>query len=149
VGTDNRAVVEEYIAAGAANDMDRLARLRHPDWTETWPQSGERIVGHDAYRRIHEAYPGGFPDMTIERVVGSEDRWVATPAMTVLRISGSGDVWLSEGINRYRDGSTAHIVKRLEVRDGQIRREVTFFAAPFDPPEWRAGFVERVEVGDL
>lgn len=101
-----------------------------------------------AYRRIHDSYPGGFPDMAITRVVGSDDRWVATPSMTVLRITGSGDVWLSEGINRYGDGSVAHIVKHLEVKDGQIRREVTFFAAPFKPPTWRANLVERVDEGN-
>ena len=116
MATDNRALIEEYIAAGAANDLERLGRMRHPDWTETWPQSGERIPSHAAYARIHERYPGGFPDMTIDRVVGTDDRWVMTPSMTVLRITGSGDVWLSEGINRYADGTVAHIVKHLEVQ---------------------------------
>jgi hypothetical protein len=143
--TDNRALIEDYIAAGAANDLERLGRLRHADWTETWPQSGERIPNHAAYVRIHERYPGGFPDMTIDRVVGSDDRWVMTPSMTVLRIAGSGDVWLSEGINRYADGTIAHIVKHLEIQDGRVRSEVTFFAAPFEAPSWRAEFVERVD----
>ncbi len=145
MATDNRALVEDYGAAGIANDTDRLARLRAPGWSETWPQSGERIASHEAYRQIHDRYPGGFPAITVERVLGSDDRWVMTPAMTTQRISGSGDVWISEGLNRYGDGSLWHIVKHLEVRDGRIAREVTYFAAPFEAPEWRAEFVERID----
>ena len=142
---DNRAIIEAYVEASIAFDFERLAPLRHPDWTEEWPQSGERIPSHEAYRRIHERYPGGFPDISLRRAVGSDDRWVVTPAMTVQRVTGSGDVWLIEGLNRYTDGSTWHIVKHVELRDGQILREVTFFAPPFEAPDWRAEFVERVD----
>lgn len=141
---DNRSVVEAYVEASIANDIERLGNLRHEAWIEDWPQSGERLPGHDAYRRIHEEFPGGYPAMAVDRVVGSDDRWVATPALTVQRVLGNGDVWIVEGRNRYGDGSEWHLVKHLELRDGRIWREVTYFAAPFEAPAWRAPFVERI-----
>ncbi|HLO34482.1 MAG TPA: hypothetical protein VK194_00300 [Candidatus Deferrimicrobium sp.] len=53
-----------------------------------WPQSGERVIGNENYRRIVESYPGGRPVSEIQRVVGAEDRWVVTPANTVQQIAG-------------------------------------------------------------
>ena len=56
----NRTVVERY-AAALPSDFATLASLRHPDFVEEWPQSGERIRGHANYQKIHENYPGGLP----------------------------------------------------------------------------------------
>ena len=141
----NAGVAERYFDAVAANDFETQAGLRAPDWIEDWPQSGERIRGHEQYRAIHEHYPGGFPDIEVERLVGAEDRWVVTPSMTVQRVIGSGDVWVAEGLNQYGDGSTARIVAIVELRDGLVRRQHTYFAAPFEAPAWRAGWVEPIE----
>jgi ketosteroid isomerase-like protein len=144
----NADLVDRYFSAVAANDFETLARLRAPDWIEDWPQSGERIRGHDRYRAIHERYPGGFPDIEVERLVGAEDRWVMTPSMTVQRVIGSGDVWVAEGLNQYGDGSSARIVAIIELRDGLVRRQHTYFAAPFEAPAWRADWVEPIALED-
>jgi hypothetical protein len=32
----------------------------------------------------------------------------------------------------------------VQVRDGKIYRETAYFAAPFEAPEWRAPWVERM-----
>ena len=69
----NREIVEHYFKA-YPSDWATMARLRHADFVEDWPQSGERIVGHENYRSIHENYPGGNPGSAIDRVVGTEDR---------------------------------------------------------------------------
>ena len=61
--------------------------MRHPDWYEDWPQSGERVRGHDAYRRIHENYPAGMPHVDVPEIQGAEDRWVMTPSMTIQRVA--------------------------------------------------------------
>ena len=55
----NRAIVERY-AAALPGDFAALSMLRHPDFVEEWPQSGERIRGHANYQAIHEHYPGGL-----------------------------------------------------------------------------------------
>ena len=44
---------------------------------------------------------------------------------------------------RYPDGSDYHVISILEVRDGLIAKVTTYFAAEFEAPDWRAGWVER------
>ena len=138
----NRGVVGRYVAASSTSDWDTLARLRAPEWVEEWPQSGERVVGHANYRAIHEHFPGGMPELRVDRVVGSDDRWVLGPTFTPVKILGSGDVWAVEGRFRYPNGDTYVGVKHLELRDGRVVHETTYWAAPFPPPDWRRQWVE-------
>jgi hypothetical protein len=140
----NRDFVRRYFDAVAVSDFDALARMRHPDWVEDWPQSGERIRGHDNYRNIHERYPGGMPTIAPTRLVGSDDRWVVTPGLTVQKIIGSGDVWIVEAVNTYANGERAHVAQHLELKDGRVLHATTYFAAPFDPPDWRDQWVEQI-----
>lgn len=142
----NEDVVRAYTRAIVANDGDAMARLRDPDWTCDYPQSGELIRGHANDRAIADDYPGGLPEVDPGRIVGSEDRWVVTPSFTFERIAGSGDTWWVEGVARYPAGSVWHVVSMYRVRDGRIHREVTYWAAPFDPPAWRAAWVEPIGV---
>jgi SnoaL-like protein len=140
--TGNRDTVTRYLAASAANDWDALGRLRAAEWVEEWPQSGERIRGTDNYRRIHEQFPGGMPQYDIHRVVGSEDRWVASPLFTPVKIIGSGDAWMVEGLFRYPNGETYIGIKHLELHDGRVAHETTYWAPSFEAPEWRRAWVE-------
>ena len=82
-------IVQRYARASAANDLDELARLRHPDWTVDWPQSGERVHGNESFAEIVRNYPGGRPTTELSRIVGSEDRWVLTPATRSSRWSAA------------------------------------------------------------
>ena len=143
--TSNRDTVARYLAASAANDWEALAKLRAGDWVEEWPQSGERIRGTDNYRAIHENFPGGMPQYDVDRVVGSDDRWVMTPVFTPVRILGSGDAWMVEGRFQYPNNETYVGVKHLEFRDGRVWHETTYWAAPFEAPEWRRRWVELVK----
>jgi hypothetical protein len=43
--TSSRELVERYIQAETDRDWAALQSMRHPDFSETWPQSGEKIVG--------------------------------------------------------------------------------------------------------
>jgi hypothetical protein len=135
--------VRRYAAAAAAHDLDRLAELRHPEWTATWPQSGERVLGNQAFTEIIANYPGGSPVTEVTRIVGSEDQWVVTPGNTVARVAGSGDFWWSEWRVTYPNGDVYLVVDLLELRDGLVHRETAYWAAPFEAPEWRAPWVER------
>jgi hypothetical protein len=95
-----------------------------------YPQSGERIRGWDNVRAAHENYPGGLPQEVEGKALGSEDKWVLGPSYNVLRIEGTGDVYTLIASARYPDG--------------QIWQESTeIYGAPFDPPPWRAKWVER------
>lgn len=139
----NRAIVERY-AAALPGDFAALATLRHPDFVEEWPQSGERIRGHANYQAIHEHYPGGLPDLKPRRILGSEDRWVVTPSFTPLRIMGTGDTYVIHSAGAYGGGDGIQAVAIVELRDGKIVKQTTLFAPTMEAPQWRAQWVERM-----
>jgi len=139
-----REVVERYMAA-LPGDQATLRALRHEDFVEDWPQSGERIRGADRMAQIDAHYPGGMPTGNLERIVGSEDRWIMTPAFTLLRVTGSGDAYTALARANYPDGTLWYVVTLLEVRDAKIARATTLFAPQLEAPAWRAEWVERLE----
>ncbi len=141
----NEEVVRAYMQALANKNLDLQGQLRHLDWYADWPQSGERVRGDANSRAMDEQYPGGLPDVRTNRIVGSEDRWVVTPVYSVQRVVGSGDSWWGDGSITYPDGSTWFLAILIELRDSLIYRETTYFAEPFEAPEWRKPFVEQME----
>jgi hypothetical protein len=150
---DGRALAERYaIAHNPPWDWDAMAEIVHPDYVEDWPQSGERIVGFENKRAILENYPGRLPEgsFSMGRVVGGEPVETASspgpiPFVTVIRLIGGGDTFTIEGTARYPSGDITHIVATVEIRDGKVWRATTYFAPPFDPPDWRSAWVERAD----
>ena len=143
----NADVVSRYMAAHVAHDYDTVASIRHRDWVEEWPQTGERVRGHANDAAIMANWPGGLPEANEVRVVGSEDRWVLTPAWTIQRVVGSGDTFFADGTATYPDGSLWFVAALLELLDGKIRNETWYFAPPLEAPAWRAQWVERIDDG--
>lgn len=138
----NEETVRRYGAAVATRDHATAEALRHPGWSVAWPQSGERVISSEAMRAIVDHYPGGAWVSRPRRLLGSADEYAMTPAGTLVRVAGAGDVWTAEWIDRYPDGSDWHVVDIVELRDGLVYRETTYWAAPFEAPEWRRGWVE-------
>ena len=99
--------------------------LRDPDFVMDMPQSGERISGRDNMRVMQEAYPAPPTDFRMRRVVGS------------------GDVWVVEATADW-SGRTYHVAVIVEFSNGKIRRETRYYSEPFEAPEWRAQWVERI-----
>lgn len=141
----NEDIARRYAEAASRFDLEVMATLRHPEWQASWPQSGERVIGDENYRRIVESYPGGRPVSEIQRVVGAEDRWVVTPANTVQQIAGSGDFWWSEWRMTYPDGRSYQCVELIELRDRMVWRETVYWAEPFAAPDWRSTWVSRAD----
>lgn len=144
----NEETVRAYAKASAESDLATLQRLRHPDWTADWPQTGERVRGNEAFKAIVEQYPGGRPKERVARIVGSNDRWVATPSNTVVRLVGDGQAWWGEWMATYPDGTEWYCIGLLELRDGLVYRETVYWAPPLEAPGWRAGLVEPILKGD-
>jgi ketosteroid isomerase-like protein len=144
-----RDIVERFARAIEEKDFEAQEVLLADDVITDMPQSGERIRGRANAMAVARNYPGGVG--TIEpgssRLVGSEDQWVLTPTFSVLRIEGSGDVYTYAGKVTYSNGETWDIVAIVELRDGKIAKVVTWYAAPFEAPEWRAQWVERMPSG--
>jgi ketosteroid isomerase-like protein len=140
----NAEIVRRYLAAQIDHDYDIQGAMRHPDWTAVWPQSGETVHGDANMRAILEHYPGGAPRLAPEgKLVGSEDRWAVSPLGGAYRVAGEGENWWGDWQITYPDGTTWRVIILIELRDGKIYRETSFWAEPFAAAEWRAQWVER------
>ncbi len=123
VNRENRAALDRHWTAAAAGDQDAEHEIYHDDAIVDYPQSGERIRGRrnvQALRSHHPQRPSGF---------------------VVRRILGEGDLWVTECVITY-DERPVHTVSIMEFRDGKVARETQYFADPFEPPAWRAQWVE-------
>ncbi len=139
---NGRAVFEAYVSAANSGDVEALEGLVHDDFEELYPQSGERTRGFANLRAIIEHYPGGYEGRGTDRVVGAEDRWVLTPSFPLLRSEGTGDTYTGVSRGRYPDGTDWYIVNIGQVRDGKVWRVETYFGQTFEPPAWRAAWVD-------
>jgi ketosteroid isomerase-like protein len=120
-----RAALERHWTASSAGDQEAEHDIYHDDAVLEYPQSGERIRGRhniQAQRSQHPAKPSGF---------------------VVRRIVGGGDLWVTELVIGY-DGHPFNTVSIMEFQAGKVVRETQYFAEPFEPPAWRARWVERM-----
>lgn len=141
-----RTIVERYARALQEKDFTAQEALLADDFLDEMPQSGERVRGKANWLAIARNYPGGVGtiDPSGARLVGAEDRWVLTPTFAPLRIEGSGDVYTYVGTVTYANGETWQMLMIIELRQGKIAKTTSWYAVPFEAPEWRARFVERV-----
>lgn len=121
----NRATLERAWQAIQSGDLDAYEDVLADDCVQEWPQSGEVIRGKANIMAINRNYPG-FPNMKVRA------------------LRGSGDLWVGEAELDYH-GRRVLFSSIWELRDGRIVRETDYFSDPFDPPQWRAQWVERAE----
>lgn len=140
--TSNHETVEKFWRAANTHDWDTIDKFLDPEYVWELPQSGERVRGVKNNREMNENYPG-LPQGEVQRITGSADKWVTTPSWTVLRVAGTGDDYTTESRVTYPDGSVWHSVDFFRFRNGKIHRQVSYYAATTDAPEWRARWVER------
>jgi hypothetical protein len=119
-----RAAFERLLHGGPdALSPEEEYQTRYEDYVMDMPQSGERIRGRDQMRAMQEAYP-------------------TPPTITLQRVVGSGTVWILEGVNDYA-GDVWHVVLILELDpEGRVLRDTRYYAKRYDPPAWRASWVE-------
>ena len=94
------------------------------DVVETYPQSGEQIVGRDRQRAFHEA----FPD---------------PPTFTLRTVRRDGDLAVAEADEHSADGTIWNDVFIFELRDGLVASMTMYFGEPFAAPEWRRPYRVR------
>ena len=99
--------------------------IRHEDYVMEMPQSGERIRGRQKMREFQEAYPNP-PTMQLRRLIVREGLWVV------------------EILSDY-GGRLYDVVLIFELGEGKIYRDTRYYAEPFEAPEWRARWVERID----
>jgi len=129
----NATTVERLRAVFETESIEALAGavydLSAEDLVQEWPQSGERIRGRDNAKAINDNYPA---------MTGS------SPKLRLRRVSGEGAHWVIEGTIDYGDGTPISYVGVAELRDGKIAAVTEYFANPFEAPDWRAQWVERI-----
>ncbi len=123
---ENEKVVERLIGCINDRNVAVMDELFHEDAVMEWPQSGERIVGGDNRRAIYGAFPG-------------------LPTITPRRMVTAGEVVVAEATLDYGGDSVYKCVFVFEFRDGKIAKETAYWSQPFDPPGWRAGWVEKMD----
>jgi hypothetical protein len=121
---DDQQIREMLMAMVTNLDPDAEYELRHEEFVADMPQSGERIRGRDNMRAIQQAFP---PDRA--------------PTFRVRRITGTGEVWTVEATGDY--GGETYLVVGIFDR-GKIIRETRYYPQPFEAPEWRSQWVERI-----
>jgi hypothetical protein len=119
-----RAALKQHWAASASGDQDAEHEIYADDAVCEYPQSGERILGRrnlQALRSHHPGKPSGFE---------------------IRRLFGSGDLWITEYTIVYLGTGPLYTVSMMEFKNGKVVHETQYFADSFEPPAWRAQWVE-------
>ncbi len=120
-----RDALSAHWHASAIGDADAEHDIYADDAVCDYPQSGERIVGRvnlQALRSHHPGKPSGF---------------------NVRRILGKDNLWITEYVITYQ-GRPTYTVSIMEFRDGKVTHETQYFADPFEAPDWRSQWVQRI-----
>lgn len=122
--TARRLIRDHFAAAG--KDEVVASRIYAEDAVLEFPQGGERIRGKPRIQGFRTAYPASL-DFELRRTIGS------------------GDLWVNEYIIRY-DGRPSHVIGVMEFRDDLVVRETVYVTDPWEPPAWRAEWVESMTI---
>lgn len=125
--TVRRLIGDHFAVAG--RDEVAAGEIFADDAVIEWPQSGERIRGRANIIALHEAAP-------------------VTVDFDIRRTIGAADLWVTEATIRYDGAHPTRAVFIMEFRDAKVVRETDYFGEPFDPPDYRSSWVERMDEAD-
>lgn len=120
-----RAMIADHFAT-AASDQKASAAIYAEDAVLEFPQGAERIRGKANIIAFRSAYPAAL-EFTIDRTVGC------------------GDLWVNEYRLSYDDGEPYRVVGIMEFASGRVVRERIYLGQAWEPPPWRAKWVEPIE----
>lgn len=123
---NSKQVIETFWQMMEGNDFYAVAQLLHKEYTLDWPQSGERIRGAENFAKLNTAYPAeGKWRFVINSIVVDGENVVT-------------DVSVTDGVRQDR------VITFSTIRDEKIWKQVEFWPEPFEAPNWRAQWVERI-----
>lgn len=120
-----RAVIQDHFD-WASRDEVRASDCYADDAVLEFPQGGERIRGKANIIAFRTAYPARI-EFEMQRTIGC------------------GDLWVNEYTIRY-DGRPSHVVGIMEFHDDLVVRETVYVTDPWEPPAWRAEWVEPMTI---
>src|SRR3954453_10169967 len=129
-GANARAMIQAHfdasnIGAGRGapgDDIARASEIYADDAVLEWPQGGERVRGKS-------------------NIIGFRSTYPARQRFELHRITGCHGLWVNEYTIHY-DARPVLAVGIMEFRDGKVVRERIYFGDPWEPPAWRAQWVE-------
>jgi hypothetical protein len=124
-GADVRARIKDHFDA-STDDIARASEIYADDAVLEFPQGRERIRGRANIIAFRSAYP-------------------ARVTFRIHRTIGRQDLWVNEYTIRYNDEQPLNVVGIMEFADGRVVRERIYFGEPWEPPAWRAQWVEPME----
>ena len=110
---------------GPGDEIARASEIYADDAVVEWPQGGERLRGKAAIIGFRSTYP-------------------ARQRFELHRTTGCHDLWVNEYTIHY-DDRPVMAVGIMEFRDGEVVRERIYFGDRWEPPAWRAQWVERFD----
>jgi hypothetical protein len=126
-----RRALEAYVTKPATGRTKEEQRARYvegmrelytEDAVRELPQSGELIRGLEDMLRLVEGHPD-FPSGELRRIIGAGDLFVLEAKL----VYGQGEFWEA---------------MVMQFRGDRVCRSTEYYAMSFEPPEWRAEFVE-------
>jgi hypothetical protein len=122
------AALRQHWGASAAGNQDVEHEIYDEHVTCDYPQSGERIHGKRNLQNLRSHHPGNPTGFSIRRLFGS------------------GKLWITEYTITYQ-GRSFYTISIMEFENDKVVRETQYFTEPFDPPAWRAQWVEQIGIG--
>ena len=110
----------------AGTDVGRSSEIYADDAVLEFPQGNERIRGRDNIIAFRSAYP-------------------ATLDFEMSRTIGCADLWVNEYMISYDGGTPWRVVGVMEFSNGKVFRERIYITEPWEPPAWRAQWVEPID----
>ena len=123
---NNKQILEQFWATMETNDFHAVAQLLHDEYTLEWPQSGERIRGRENFAGMNTAYP-------------AEGKWT----FKINHIAADGDLVVTDV--SVSDGKLHdRCITFSTIRKDKIWKQIEFWPEPFNAPDWRTQWVERI-----
>jgi hypothetical protein len=123
--TTVQAMIKDHFDA-STDDIVRASEIYADDAVLEFPQGKERIRGKANIVAFRSAYP-------------------ARVTFDMHRTIGRQDLWVNEYIIRYNDEKPLNVVGIMEFGNCKVVRERIYFGEAWEPPAWRAQWVEPME----
>jgi limonene-1,2-epoxide hydrolase len=119
---ENLLTIERFWRTFETLDFEEAAKFLHREYVAEWPQSGERIRGSENFVAVNKLYPFHWQ-------------------VSIVRLFAGGNQVVSEVRLEHAD-ELVFAVSIFTFEDGKIIREIDYWPEPYDPPAWRARWVE-------
>jgi hypothetical protein len=120
-----REALEAHWHASAAGDVNAEHDIYADDAICDYPQSGERILGRSNLQALRSHHPGKPSGFNVRRILGGENLWITEYTITY-------------------QGRPTYTVSIMEFRNSKVVHETQYFADPFEAPDWRRQWVQRI-----